>query len=362
MSSQLPAVPSDRFIARDVYAAYPHCNAFFDGGRRMIVGDASAPRLLVVDVEPDATPELLLDLRPLGDGGGRLLWFDVAVNAPTLAAAWSDTVIALDLRDTHPAPTVVYTAGSGAQIDGLVSINAQGTKVAAIEIRDDDRSLLVIDLASGEVDRRLSVAWWANHVQFSPADDQWIGFAHEGASTEVDDRVWGSHPALAPVGRPLADQAALSSEDRPLALGHERWMFHRAAAIVVAYGDGPSPRGVWELPTDDRAPRLLSAGERDWHCGISRDGTRIIVDTTGPVETPGIGWTDAGDRSTLVLIDVADGSRRTLTETRFLPHPFHPHPAFTPDGTQIVFNRVDSDGTRGVAVVDAAAADDARTI
>ncbi|MDQ0646533.1 hypothetical protein QFZ53_000729 [Microbacterium natoriense] len=348
-----PTAPGDQFIARDVYAAYPHCNAFFDDGRRMVVGDATAPRLLVVDVEPDASPELVLDLRPLGDGDGRLLWFDVAVNAPILATTWSDSVITLELADASAAPSIVYTAGADARIDGLVSINAEGTKVAAIEVRDADRSLLVIDLATGRVDRRLHVAWTANHVQFSPADDEWIGFAHEGASTEVDDRVWGSHPVLAPFGRPLADQAALSSEDRPLALGHERWMFHRADAIVVAYGDGPSPRGVWEVPTDDRAPRLLSAGERDWHCGISRDGTRIVVDTTGPADAPGSGWTDAGDRSTLVVIDVADGSRRALTETRFLPHPFHPHPAFTPDGTRIVFNRVDDDGTRGVAVVDA---------
>jgi hypothetical protein len=272
---------------------------------------------------------------------------------PLLATAWAGRILTLDLSDAAPAPRVIRTALDDAAFDGLVSISPDGARIAAIEVRGDNRTLLLIDAQSGAVEHSTALHGHANHVQLSPADPTWAGFSHEGPAGSIADRMWGVHPHLAPHGISLFDQRALSSDaGTPLQAGHERWMFHRPGAIIVAYGEGPAPRGVWEVPLDAE-PRLISAGDRDWHCGISRDGTRVVVDTTGPADAPGKGWAEAGDRSSIVVIDAATGARTVIAETRFAPHPFHPHPAFTPDGTQVVHNHIDQQGRRGVALREA---------
>lgn len=334
---------SDDFIAVDVYATYPHCNGFLPDGSRMVVGDAERPALHIVDVERGARPELLVDLPPAGDA---IAWFDVALEVPLLAMAWAGRVLTLDLTDAAARPRTVHTG----DLDGLVGISPDGSRIAAIEQRGTERTLLVIDAETGRVDDRVSLASHANHVQMSPADPSWIGCAHEGAAADIADRVRAHHPASAPAGRLLFDQRANADDPaHPLQVGHERWMFHRTGAVLVAYGDGPQTRGVWEAPVDAPA-RLVSAGERDWHVGISRDGSRVVVDTTGPADMPGHGWQDAGDRSSIIVIDTGTGARTVVAETRFAQHPFHPHPSFTPDGRAVVHNHIDATGRRGVAL------------
>ncbi|MFC9558666.1 hypothetical protein [Agromyces sp. NPDC056965] len=369
---------ASRFLADEAYATYPHCNGYYDHGRRLVVGRAGdgTPRLfgIAVDDPTDDAPELLLDLGALIGGAGTdvaaqdppmgaTAWFDVALDAQVLAAAWAERVVVRDLADAASVPAVVYVSPADWSLDGLVSISADGARLIVNETRGVVRRIVEVRLVDGAAHELLRLDWWANHSHLCPADEDWIGFAHEGSATTVHDRVWGWHPEHAPDGRALVaqheivDAAAAGSPAASVALGHERWMFHEPGAIVVAYGDSPvGPRGVHLVPVDGRPVRLLSAGDRDWHCGISRDGTHVVVDTTGPEGAPGRGWQDAGERSSIVLIDVADGTRTVLDETSFEPHPFHPHPSFTPDGRGIVYNRVerDADGAvtrRGVAIV-----------
>ncbi|MFC4138283.1 MULTISPECIES: hypothetical protein [unclassified Microbacterium] len=350
----MTAASKEGFVALGVYGAYPHTNGFLPGGERMVVGSAGLDALLIVDVAIGATPRPLLELAEIGSAPGAIPWFDVALEVPLLATVWAGRILTLDLSDAAPRPRAVRTAAEGAAFDGLVSISPDGSRIAAIEVRGDSRTLLSIDARSGSVESSTALHGEANHVQISPADPAWVGFAHEGPAASIPDRMWGVHPRLAPQGISLFDQRALSADhDDPLQAGHERWMFHRPGAIIVAYGEGPAPRGVWEVPVGAEA-RLISAGDRDWHCGISRDGTRVVVDTTGPAAAPGRGWADAGDRSSIVVIDTATGARTVIAETRFAPHPFHPHPAFTPDGAQIVHNHIDPQGRRGVALREAA--------
>ena len=367
---------ASRFIATDMYATYPHCNGYYDEGRRIVVGSsAGAPRLfgVAIDDRHEEEPRLLLDLSGFeleGDAddatASGVAWFDVALDAQVLAAARAGQVIVRDLADDASLPAVAYRSPVGWTLDGLVSISADGERLVASETLGEVRRIIEVKLVDGTARELLRLDWWANHTQLCPADERWIGFAHEGTATAVPDRVWGWHAEQAPGGRALVDQHEIAddaasegaSAAASVALGHERWMFHEPGAIVVAYGDSPAgPRGVYLVPVDGRPARLLSAGDRDWHCGISRDGAFVVVDTAGPEGTPGRGWQDAGERSSLVLIDVADGTRTVLDETSFEPHPFHPHPSFTPDGRGIVYNRVerDADGAvtrRGVAILD----------
>ncbi|MFE2774025.1 hypothetical protein [Microbacterium resistens] len=385
-----PNAPSPRILLEDSYATYPHSNGYYgEGGRRVALGraDASAEQGAgeIVGVrwgaEGDPDPEVLLPADVLAEEAGTAFpvwtpehptrsvpWFDIAVGAPVLICARGSAVLRVQLAGPGRTPSVVYRAADGWSLDGLTSVAADGRTAVISEgrRRDDGGSehrALLLDLASGATREIVRHPWRANHFHFSPADESWIGYAHEGAATAVDDRLWAWHPQHAPEGRPVVDQRALAvergarGEQDAVALGHERWMFHDSGAVVIAYGESPvGPRGVYEVFVDERAPRLVSAGDRDWHVGVSRDGRRIVVDTTGPADAPGRGWADAGTASTIVLVDAATGSRRTLAETGFIAHPYHPHPSFTPDGSAVVFSHVERDAAgrilrRGAAVV-----------
>ncbi|GAA5196420.1 hypothetical protein [Microbacterium jejuense] len=367
-----------RLLLENAYATYPHANGYYgDGGRRVALGRAAGVDE-IVGVAWDAAapsggePEVLVPAGFLVAASGHersawspeaptrsVPWFDVGLRSHTLVCAHGDALIAVELSDAVRRPRVAYRSQEGWTLDGLAGVAADGRTAAVTEEREGVHRALLVELGDGSSREILRHRWHANHVHFAPADEGWIGYSHEGPATAVDDRVWAWHSTAAPSGRPVVDQRALS-HDPPdaVALGHERWMFHDLGAVVVAYGESPAgPRGVYEVFVDGRPPRLVSAGERDWHVGISRDGRRLVVDTTGPAGAPGRGWEHAGTSSSIVLIDAVTGERRTLVEAGFIAHPYHPHPSFTPDGSAVVFNHVERDSAgavvrRGVAIVD----------
>ncbi len=104
-----------------------------------------------------------------------------------------------------------------------------------------------------------------------------------------------------------------------LHFGHERWAHHAVGAVVVAYGVSPAePRGLYWTSPDDPSGRLLSRGDRYWHCDVSRDGTLAVVDTTGPADRPGKGWDGADSIADVLLVDLFNdlGEDGTLSITR----------------------------------------------
>jgi hypothetical protein len=357
-------------LLEDTYATYPHCNGYYDGGNRVALGRADGTEEIVgVRWEGAGDPEVLLPAEFIASESGHrqepwsvespqrsVLWFDIALDAQTLVCARGGALFHVELAAERRAPRVAYRSTDGWTLDGLTSVTSDGRTAVISESREGEHRALLLDLAEGTTTEIVRHPWHANHFHFAPADESWIGYSHEGLSTSVEDRLWAWHPLHAPEGRSIVDQRELA--DAPgaaVALGHERWMFHDVGAVVIVYGESPAGlRGVYETFVDGRAARLISAGERDWHCGISRDGRRIIVDTTGPEDAPGRGWADAGNASSLVLVDAVTGARRVLADTGFIAHPYHPHPSFTPDGTAIVFNHVEFDAAGTVRLRGAA--------
>ena len=181
-------------------------------------------------------------------------------------------------------------------------------------------------------------------MHFCPHDDGWIGFCREGATETVFDRVWGWHALHAPEGCVLFDQRS-EEPGNLLCVGHERWCFHDTSALVVAYGVSPGgPRGLYELYADNRPQRLVSQGDRDWHCSPSQDGRWAVVDTSGPHDAPGRGWENSAANgirvSDILIIDMASGERRCLAR-HVAWGGEHPHPIFCPDGAEIFYNERD---------------------
>ncbi|GAA3108069.1 hypothetical protein JOF29_001616 [Kribbella aluminosa] len=339
-------------LAPNAHLTYPHCNGFHEGGERvaLVRYDAGAVRIVSVRWNGPSRDERTLHTVPGRVGSeDEPAWFDIARDSGRLAIVVGNV---LQVADPDDALEAVWSPPAGHTLDKLVSLSADGSRVAVTTAAGTVWSGWQVDVATNRATLLFQKPWYANHIHYCPHDERWIAFSKEGPALETPDRVWSWHPDTAPAGRNALDQHAIS--DTPgafVAVGHERWCHHDTAALVVGYGAGEArPRGLYLTYADDRPPRLVSSGERYWHCDISRDGRYAVVDTSGPSDAPGRGWQNAGNVSDILLIDLETGGSRKLARTAATRHPWHPHPVFTPPGDAILHNHLTS-AARGVAVL-----------
>lgn len=96
---------------------------------------------------------------------------------------------------------------------------------------------------------------------------------------------------------------------------------------------------VMEQPEDRDAPVTCL------EISVSTGKADELFTDSGPLDTPGRGWQNAGQVSDVMLVDIATGARTLLARTAADRHPRHPHPVFTPDGTAVLHN--DGDPSTG---------------
>ena len=330
--------------SRRRYLTYPHCNGFASGGRTLVVGqqDRDATSLWEVDLETGY--ERCLHRFPVAatsDWRARApVWFDVSPASPFMAVSLPDSLWLLDLSQDGP-PKLLFSAPAGTSL-GIPSLFPDGDGVLTSMYTAGSGAALTVR-ADGSSGVLFEHPWYANHHHFSPRDPRWVAYCHEGPATEIDDRTWAWHGELAANGRCIMDQTTVPPGPT-LRVGHERACFHDLSVLTCAFGDSRAPSGLWEAYFDGRQPRLVSAAKRDWHCNVSSDGCWAVVDTTGPHDAPGSQWDNAGNRSDVLLVDMETGSRQLLARSHQISHPWHPHPAFSPDGNTIVFNDVTGPG------------------
>jgi len=322
------------------YLTYPHCNGFCRDGRPLVLESRGGGRFDVLAIDPDLTPgseQQVCTFQTTHACG----WIDSAADADRLAICDVDGLKVLDLDTPNASPRLIYRPRAGERMQDVPGITPDGRYALAGLTWPDHRRYGVVIVATdaANVVHRADWPWFANHFHFCPHDPGWVGFAHEGATEQIDDRVHAWHACSAPDGPCIFDQRG-DNKDTRLCVGHERWCWHDTSAMVVAYGVSPGqPRGIWQAWPNGRAPRLISEGQRDWHVNISPDGNKIVVDTTGPHDQPGRGWDHAADVSDILLIEADTGHRRHLARAKRGPsHPFHPHPTFSPDGDHVYFN------------------------
>ena len=320
------------------YHTYPHCNGFADGSRSVVVGERREGYVNLWKLD-------------LVEGGRQLIhhfptdapqiWFDVAAGANILVAVTENELWRFDLsRGTKGE--VLLRAPEGLRLQDLPSITADGTRGLVAFQEGAVYGVMLVDMVAGSFQRIIEHSWWVNHAHFSPFDPQWIGYCHEGPCDAVADRVWAWHPEHCPHGRCVFHQAELGA-DRPIQLGHEVWSSHDLSIFVPAFGASPEGRrGLYQLfPDDGRPARLVSPGNRDWHCGVSPDGRWAVLDTAGANDLPGTGWEGTNNISDILLLNLATGARTNLARTHFTRHPWHPHPAFSLDSQSIIYSESD---------------------
>lgn len=319
-------------IAAGAHLTYPHCSGFHGSDRVAVVRyDRDATRIVSVPWRGSGSPEVLHSLAPQA----KPFWFDVS---PTNRIGYVSGG-ALHVGDLGGAVTPVWRHDTMTLDDDLTGLSADGRR-ALVAAHDGHRHAgFEVDVATGTATTLYEVDWWANHLQYCRHDERWIGFSHEGPALDVPDRVWSWHGGR--IARVLDQRAVSEDRSRFVAVGHEVWCRHDTAVLAVAYGDSEAgPRGLWLAYPDGRPARLVSPGNRYWHCDVSPGGRYAVVDTTGPADAPGRGWQNAAGVSDVLLVDLADGSTRHLARTAAANHPWHPHPVFSPDGSAVLYNHL----------------------
>jgi hypothetical protein len=324
------------------YHAYPHCNGFADAGRSIVLGEFderfSSVSLWKVDLSGKGQQRICTFPihAPPANPSTAQVWFDVALQANVMAVIVDDAVWTFDLAAMNGGK-IVYRAAEGEIFNPLPSLREDGARLLVPYTRGEFRGVREVDLGSGQVKRLFEMPWCANHFHYSPHSPDWIAFCHEGDARVIRDRMWAWHPTLVPQGHCIFQQNL--DGGRSLMVGHERACFHRPSILTVAFGAEGVPCGLYELDLDAGKSRLVSPGNRDWHCDVSRDGRSAVVDTTGPHDREGYGWENqgGGNRSDILLVYMKTGRREPLATSHQAIHPWHPHPAFSPDGRRIVF-------------------------
>jgi len=335
-------------FAANRYLGYPHSNGFADDGASVVLGQIEETTVSLWKMHRASKEQTLLGRFPIDKKPpNKLIWFDVARDANRMIASVNQSILLFDLNKSA-LPLEVFQAPRDWVLDQLLSITADGQRMV-ISMRHGMQQLyrgLLVDLQSGQIRTIVERPWYANHFHFSPFDPDWIGYAHEGPTEKIPDRTWVWHAEKAPQGKCVFDQAS-DDPQLKLCVGHERWTHHDVSAVTIAYGVSPvGPRGLYEVFADDRPARLVSAGDRDFHCDITRDGRWAVLDTTGPHDAPGKGWDNAADVSDIFIVDMKTGRRQFLARSHLNLHPRHAHPVFSPDGATIYYNEAESGGER----------------
>ena len=317
------------------YFTYPHRTGFFDGGRKIVLGQIDGrgkSSLWVQSIQGGTSRKIGSFTLPAGRD---FIYYDIAEDRWLLAASDTRSVWTIDLRQASPTPRRLYTAPPGNSLDDLVSVRYDGSTILAAYRptgANSPTTVVSIKVSDGTVTRLFSKNFRANHLQYSPNDPAWFGFSRDEGNI---DRIWGYHHALRRPGNcsgtsgPRAAASCGSAMRSGAATGSRSWRSPTAPAPARL-------RGLY-LVQPDGSSRLVQSGDDYLHCNIRRDGRFAVVDTFG------------GD---VILIDMAgNAAPRQIAHTRFAAHPRHPHPHFTPDGTKVVYNDTNASKRVRVALV-----------
>jgi len=165
--------------------------------------------------------------------------------------------------------------------------------------------------------------------------------------------MWLWHAQKAPKGRHIFQQ------ERPdgtwLDIGHERAMFNKLAAVVIAYSDSSAtPRGLYEIGIEGAA-RSISESNLDSHCNISTDGRWAVVSTLGSANVndesldlcnrAAATWatsTTGYVSSDIVVVNMQTGARQFLFHSANAvassksQQPYEPQPSISPNGKWVL--------------------------
>jgi hypothetical protein len=344
----LPASRRSRRSLDNCYFTYPHMNGCLSDNVSIIITSIQRADTIVIYCWNFLTNQV----REVCRTHRRNMYSDLAESSNELLFIRDRRdIVSVDV-DRGQTIKSIYTpdVDHGSLLEGVVSTTQDGQRVSyAVERFASPADNHVVGAKIFEFDRKQekvellsNLDFNADHQHYCPADPRWIGFSHEGDIRKSLDRVWAiERTSEGPRAQRMWNEAG--SKEGVLFAGHERWAFHTAGALVVAFGFSPgNARGLYFVDARTQAASLISESQTDWHCNISRRGRWAVVDT---LQLKGSEFEEDGRRiSDVILVDMQTGQRTFLARSHAGDHPFHPHPHFTPDARHVVFNDFQADG------------------
>ncbi|MDF3130121.1 hypothetical protein P0Y35_13010 [Kiritimatiellaeota bacterium B1221] len=340
---------SRTFLGENGFNTYPHMNGFVDGGRGLVYMRSfpACRKLYWRDLER-GEEKMLAEFDAAVPGNS----WDVGLHTHRLAMILGNQAWIMDLDNPRDKKTV-YTPKPGVELDDLCSLSKDGKKLLCGEHHEGANVAVEIDLESGEVRELFTKSWYANHFHYCPYDENWVAFSHEGKTEEIPDRCWVWHAEHAPEGKCVFEQDS-EIPGVKLCVGHERWCFHDASGYAPAYAHSPAgKRGLYEVFGDGRPAVLRWKSDIIWHCTMDLSGRYAAVDTAGPIrEEPftekeyaeHLAYFKKHDQAKIpidgdvALLDLETQRYVYIASARWSKHPYHPHPAISPDGRWVTWN------------------------
>ena len=179
---------------------------------------------------------------------------------------------------------------------------------------------------------------WLGHPQISPSDNGTILFCHEGPGNRIDARLWM-------LNADGTDVRCLKPQGHHELITHEYWLNDGSRLAFIYRNSEKNEETIRFLNPDTMDEEILMDCSTYCHFISNHNNTRIIGDGQNP------------KKPFIYLIDVIRKKEEKLCMhgSRWKSYgnnqDAHPHPAFSPDGSFIIFTS-DMDGIPGIYRVD----------
>ena len=175
---------------------------------------------------------------------------------------------------------------------------------------------------------------WLGHPQIRPGANDTILFCHEGPGNRIDARLW-----LVSAGDLHAK--CLKPQTHSELITHEYWLNDGSRLAFVYRNHKTGEETIRFLNPDTMKEEVLMQCSTYCHFISNRDNTRIVGDGQDPAE-PYLYLVDVNGKTEEKLC-THGSSFKSYGNTQ----DSHPHPAFSPDGSFVIFTS-DKDGTPGI--------------
>jgi len=247
-----------------------------------------------------------------------------AVHLKTLAER---TIVTIP--ENYSVGSAVSVTASGAALAFSITSNIVLTTKTKVIYSDMDEHFAKRPWSAVMTGRADGTGWheiarqakWLSHTLISPMNPNLILYCHEGRWNQVEQRLWlvnadGSNPH------------PLRPEEKPeISIGHEFWFADGVhVGYQVRYPKGPAMLGVAD--TRDGSYHECATTFTDSHMQASHQGHLFIGDGSGKEPYLNLYRLEDGKLT---------GQHIFRHDSSFAEQHWHPHPAFSPDDSCVVF-------------------------